>query len=67
MKKRPRKGKELMDAVDALAAHRLLADAPAEVIESLRGRVRWHHLPGGRNLMREGDQPMGVYVLDRGA
>jgi predicted acylesterase/phospholipase RssA len=55
-----------MDAVDALAAHRLLADAPAEVIESLRGRVRWHHLPGGRNLMREGDQPLGVYVLDRG-
>ena len=55
-----------MDVLNALAAHPLLKGASPDVIESLRGRVRWHHLPGGRQLMAEGDLPLGVYVLDRG-
>jgi len=55
-----------MDALAALAAHPLLKGADEAVIEGLRGRVRWHHLPGGRELMTEGDMPLGVYVLDRG-
>ena len=55
-----------MDALAALAAHPLLKGADAAVIEGLRGRVRWHHLPGGRELMTEGDMPLGVYVVDRG-
>ena len=55
-----------MDVLTALAAHPLLQGAAPDVIESLRGRVRWHHLPGGRQLMAEGDLPLGVYVLDRG-
>jgi NTE family protein len=55
-----------MDVLSALAAHPLLKDADPEVLEGLRGRIRWHNLPGGRELMREGDMPLGVYVLDRG-
>jgi predicted acylesterase/phospholipase RssA/CRP-like cAMP-binding protein len=55
-----------MDVLAALASHPLLANAAPEVVESLRGRVRWHHLPGGRQLMGEGDKPLGVYVVDRG-
>ena len=55
-----------MDVLNALAAHPLLKGASPDVIESLRGRVRWHHLPGGRQLMAEGDLPLGVYA-DRGA
>ena len=55
-----------MDVLAALAAHPLLEGVAPDVIERLDGRVRWHHLPGGRQLMAEGDLPLGVYVLDRG-
>ncbi len=51
------------ELVDFLRTVPLFASMSAPQLRDLEGHLQWLYLPGGRQLMKQGDEPDGLYVV----
>lgn len=51
------------ELVEFLRTVPLFASMSAPQLRDIEGHLRWLYLPGGRQLMKQGDQPDGLYVV----